>query len=82
MEPEVQKNNLQADDPLDGIKKFRAWPDTTLSSKRWQRLEKWSNLMQGVLGDNIRFFGDKCQLKLAHYGSAHAWHLDAPYFQG
>ena len=36
--------------------------------------------MRDILGDNLRFFGDEAQLKPAFYGSAHAWHQDAPYF--
>ncbi len=80
VEPEVQKDNLQAGDPLDRIRKVSGVARHDPFFKALAADENMVELMQGVLGDNIRFFGDECQLKPAHYGSAHAWHQDAPYF--
>lgn len=80
VEPEVQKNNIQADDPLDRIRKVK---EVVRYDPFFKALAADGNileLMHGVLGDNIRFFDDECQLKPAHYGFAHLWHQDAPYF--
>ena len=80
IEPVVQKDDIWADDPLDRIRKVSGVARYDPFFRALARDKNIVELMRGVLGNNIRFFGDECQLKPARYGSAHAWHQDAPYF--
>lgn len=80
VEPEVRKDDIRVDDPLDRIRKVSGVARYDPFFKALAADKNIVELMRGVLGDNIHFFGDECQLKPAHYGSAHAWHQDAPYF--
>ena len=80
VEPEIQRTGIQTENPLDRIRKVSRVARYDPFFQALAADENILELMRGLLGNNLRFFGDECQLKPAYYGSAHAWHQDAPYF--
>ncbi len=80
VEPEVQRENIQPENYLDRIRKVSRLVPNDEFFAAVATNERILACMRDLLGENLRFFGDEAQLKPAHYGSAHHWHQDAPYF--
>ena len=80
VEPEVQRLDIRPDNPLNRIRKVSRVVRHDSFFRSVATCEPILSCMRDILGDNLRFFGDEAQLKPAVYGSAHAWHQDAPYF--
>ncbi len=80
VEPEVQRLDIRPENPLNRIRKVSRVVRHDSFFRSVATCEPILSCMQDILGDNLRFFGDEAQLKPAFYGSAHAWHQDAPYF--
>ncbi|MDA0749020.1 MAG: phytanoyl-CoA dioxygenase family protein [bacterium] len=80
VEPEIQRTGTQTANPLDRIRKVARVVPHDPFFRDLACEDGILELARGFIGENIRFFGDECQLKPAFHGSAHAWHQDAPYF--
>lgn len=80
VEPEVQKSGAATGHPLDRVRKVAHLAKNDPFFRSFVSQDRILGLMRGILGANIRYFGDEAQLKPPFLGSAHPWHQDAPYF--